>query len=140
MLPIVAGTAFQAYAKASAKKALPWVKKIAGISTLLLLAFTLGFYWKEFIAALGTWAIGAQVLFIVTIAALTYYLSFGYDHKQRSAMSLGMCTRNGGAMFVAITAFPSVDPPLLVFILLSVPVPITVWFFLSKFYAKRAIT
>ena len=138
LLPLVAGAALQAYAGTFAKKALPWVKKIAGISTLLLLVFTLGFYWKEFIAALGTWAIGAQVFFVVIIAALTYYLSFGYNHIQRGAMSLGICTRNGGAMFVAITAFPVIDPHLLVFILLSVPVPIIVWYFFSKLLAKRA--
>lgn len=137
LMPLVAGILFLKYAENVAKKVFPWIKKIAGISTLILLAFTLGFYWKEFIAALGTWAIGAQVFFVVAIAVITYYLSFGYNHAQRSSMSLGICTRNGGAMFVAITAFPVIDPQLLVFILLAVPIPIIVWYFLSKLYAKR---
>ena len=41
-------------------------------------------------------------------------------------------------MFVAITAFPILDPRLLVMILLAVPVPVIVWFILAKFFASRA--
>jgi len=42
------------------------------------------------------------------------------------------------AMFVAVMAFPVLDPQLLVMVLLSVPVPIIVWYFLARFYASRA--
>ena len=41
-------------------------------------------------------------------------------------------------MFVAITAFPVIDPQLLVIVLLSVPVPNMVWFFLAKIFASQA--
>ena len=63
---------------------------------------------------------------------------FGLNQAQRSAMALAVCSRNGGAMFVAITAFPYLDPHLLAMILLAVPVPLVVWVVLAKFFASRA--
>ena len=63
---------------------------------------------------------------------------FGLNQPQRSAMALGVCSRNGGAMFVAITAFPVIDPQLLVMVLLSVPVPVIVWYFLARFFTSEA--
>ena len=38
-----------------------------------------------------------------------------------------------------LTAFPNLDPRLLVMILLAVPVPVIVWFFLARFFASRAV-
>ena len=43
-------------------------------------------------------------------------------------------------MLVAITAFPVLDPDLLAMILLAVPVPLVVWFAVSRVLASRAGT
>ena len=43
----------------------PYVKKLAGLTTLLLLVFTVVMYWREFFHALGSFAVAAQVLFVV---------------------------------------------------------------------------
>jgi bile acid:Na+ symporter, BASS family len=102
--------------------------------------FVVVLYGRELLTALGSFAIGAQVIFILVIAAAAYVFGFGLNQAQRSAMSLGVCSRNGGAMFVAITAFPDLDPRLLVMILLAVPVPVIVWAALAKFFASRAGT
>ena len=112
-------------------------KKIAGLSTLLLLVFTLVFHGRALLTALGSFAVGAQVIFTLGMA-LSYVLGFGLNQAQRSALALGVCSRNGGAMFVAITAFPSLDPRLLVMILLAVPVPVIVWYFLARLFSSRA--
>ena len=138
LLPLVIGVAIRVYASRVANKIFPWVKKIAGISTLFLLVYVLIFHARELLSALGSFAVGAQVIFIVGMAVAAYYVSFGLNQAQRSAMSLGVCTRNGGAMIVALTAFPVVDSQLLVMILLAVPVPLITWFFLAKFFASRA--
>ena len=138
LLPLVIGVAIRANASSVADKIFPTVKKIAGISTLLLLVFTLVFHARELLSALGSFAVGAQVIFTVGMAAVAYFIGFGLKQPQRSAMSLGVCSRNGGAMFVAITAFPNLDPKLMVMILLAVPVPVIVWYFLAKFFASRA--
>ena len=72
------------------------------------------------------------------MALVSYLVGFGLNQAQRSALALGVCSRNGGAMFVAITAFPNLDPRLLVMILLAVPVPVILWYFLARFFASRA--
>ncbi len=138
LLPLVVGVVIREYAAPVADRIFPAVKKIAGLSTLLLLVFTLVFHGRALLSALGSFAVGAQVLFTLGMA-LSYPLAFGLNQAQRSALALGVCSRNGGAMFVAITAFPSLDPRLLVMILLAVPVPVIVWFLLARFFASRAV-
>jgi hypothetical protein len=98
------------------------------------------FHGRALLTALGSFAVGAQVLFTLGMAVMAYTFGFGLNQAQRSAMALALCSRNGGAMFVAITAFPNLDPRLLVMILLAVPVPVpvTVWAALAKFFASRA--
>ncbi len=137
LLPLVIGAAVSFYAARAAAKLLPVAKKIAGISTLLLLVFTLVFHGREFLTALGSFAVAGQVLFSAGMA-LSYFAGFGLNQAQRSSLALAVCSRNGGAMFVAITAFPVLDPRLLVMILLAVPVPVIVWFFLAKLLGSRA--
>jgi len=138
LLPLVVGVVIREYAAPVADRVFPAVKKIAGLSTLLLLVFTLVFHGRALLSALGSFAVGAQVLFTLGMA-LSYTLGFGLNQAQRSALALGVCSRNGGAMFVAITAFPNLDPRLLVMILLAVPVPVIVWFLLARFFASRAV-
>jgi len=138
LLPLVIGVAFKSYAARVADKIVPAVKKIAGISTLLLLGFVVFLHWRELLSALGSLGIAAQVLFILGMALLSYSFGFGLNQAQRSAMALAICTRNGSAMLVAITAFPNLDPNLMAMILLAVPVPLVVWLTLAKFFASRA--
>ena len=140
LLPLVIGVLVRLYASEFADKIFPAVKKIAGISTLFLLVFTVVFHGRELFSALGSFAVGAQVIFTLGVGLASYTIGFGLNQAQRSAISLGVCSRNGGAMFVAITAFPVLDPQLLVMVLLAVPVPIIVWYFLARFYASRADT
>ena len=137
LLPLVIGVAIRIYAAPVADKIFPAVKKIAGITTLLLIVFTLVFHGRALLSALGSFAVGAQVIFTLGMA-LAYAFGFGLNQAQRSALALGVCSRNGSAMFVAITAFPNLDPKLLVMILLAVPVPVIVWVALAKFFTSRA--
>ena len=138
LIPLVAGVVLKVTAQQVADKIFPVVKKVAGVSTLLLIVFTLVFHGRALLTALGSLAIAAQVLFVVGIAVAAYVVGLGLNQAERGAISLGVCTRNGGAMFVAITAFPDLDPRLLVMILLAVPVPAIAWFFVAKFLASRA--
>jgi bile acid:Na+ symporter, BASS family len=138
LLPLVIGVAVRIRATRVADKLLPTFKRISGISTLLLLAFVVALYGRELVSALGSFAIAAQVMFILGMCVLPCMFGFGLNQPQRRAMALGVCTRNGGAMFVAITAFPSIDPRLLAMVLLAVPVPVIVWYFLARLFASRA--
>jgi hypothetical protein len=88
----------------------------------------------------GSFAIGAEVLFLLGLAYLSYRLGFGLKQGQRSAMALAMATRNGAPMLAVFTAFPVQDPGTLVMLLLSGPVPAIVAFPLARFFASRAGT
>ena len=138
LLPLVVGVVIKVYANQVAGKIFPYLKKLAGLTTLALLAFTVFLYGKELLQALGSFAVAAQVLFILVTAFISYAFGFGMTQAQRSALALGVCSRNGGAMFVAFTTFPAQDPNVLVMILLAVPVPIIVWLLLARYFASRA--
>lgn len=138
LLPLVIGVGIKVYAARVADKIFPAVERTAGISTLLLIGFVVFLHWRELLSALGSFGIAAQVLFILGMALVSYTFGFDLNHAQRSAMALAVCTRNGSAMLVAITAFPILDPNLMAMILLAVPVPLVVWLALAKFFASRA--
>jgi BASS family bile acid:Na+ symporter len=139
LLPLVIGVVIRVYASRLADKIFPYFKKLASLSTLLLLAFVLFLYGRELLNALGSFAVAAQVLFVLVTAFVSYAFGFGLKQTQRSALALGICSRNGGAMLVAFTAFPVQDPNVLVMILLAVPVPLVVWLLLARyFFAPRA--
>ena len=140
LLPLVVCAAIKVYAAPLANKLFPVVKRIAGISTLLILGFTVVFYFRDFVRTLGSFAIGAEVLFALGIALASYRFGFGLKQGQRSAMALAMCTRNASGMFAVFTAFPDPDPRMLVMILLAGPVPAIIAFPLARFFASRAGT
>ena len=138
LLPLAIGVAIKVYAARVAEKIFPAVKKIAGVSTLLLLGFVVLLNWRVLLSALGSFGIAGQVLFILGMALVSYTFGFGLNQAQRSAMALAVCTRNGSAMLVAITAFPIIDPNLMAMIMLAVPVPMAVWLAVSSFLGSRA--
>ena len=138
LLPLVVGVVIRVYASKLADRIFPYVKKLAGLTTLALLLFTVVMYGKELLNALGSYAVAAQVVFVLVTGLVSYSIGFGMKQSQRSALALGICSRNGGAMFVAFAAFPVQDPNVLVMILLAVPVPIIVWLILALYFASRA--
>jgi predicted Na+-dependent transporter len=104
------------------------IMPLAVVGTVILMPLRAPLLIPEL--TVSRWAIGKPLLLtvplplIVGMAAAAYFLGFGLKQAQRSAMALGVCSRNGGAMFVAITAFPNLNPRLMVMILLAVPVPV----------------
>lgn len=138
LLPLVVSVAIKARFAAVAGTLLPVVKRLAGISTVLMLGFTLVFYFREFLRTLGSFAIAAEVLFVLAIALGSYFFGFGLKQQQRSAMALAMCTRNASGMFAVFTAFPVQHPGVLVMILLSGPVPALLALPLTRMFAGQA--
>ena len=58
----------------------------------------------------GSFALLSMTLFMVGMGLITYRFGFGLKQSQRSAMALGMGTRNSAALFPAIFAIPNLDP------------------------------
>jgi BASS family bile acid:Na+ symporter len=123
LLPLAAGVAMNVYASQATVRVFPYVKKLAGLSTAALVVLTVIFYGREFLDVLGSFAIAAQVLWMLAIGLVSYVFGFGMKQAQRSALSLGVCSRNGGVTLVAFAAFPTQEIVLL---------------FLARFFASRA--
>ena len=138
LLPLVVCAALKVYASPVADKLFPVVKRLAGISTLLCLGFIVVFHFQDFVRTLGSYAIGAEVLFLLAIALVSYRIGFGLKQGQRGAMAMAMATRNAAPMLAVFTAFPDQDPRMLVMFLLSGPAPAIVAFPLAAFFASRA--
>jgi bile acid:Na+ symporter, BASS family len=121
LIPLLIGIVIQVRAAATASKIQPFVKKFTGIDTLLMLILVVIIYGKGFIGAIGTYAIGTQVIFFTVITAAAYALGFGMPRRQKSVLSLGICTRNCGAALAPLFVVPDVDKSAIVMVSLGIP-------------------
>ncbi|MCL4789283.1 MAG: bile acid:sodium symporter [Verrucomicrobia bacterium] len=95
-LPLVIGAAIRRVAEPIAEKTAPIVKKVTGLATIILCAVLLWVYRNEIFSAVGTYAIGTQILYYALLGAASYLLGFGLSYDQKAPMVLGICTRNVG--------------------------------------------
>jgi len=138
LIPMMMGILIRIYTTRLADKIFPAIKMTAGITTILSLVSVLLIYYAEFIKVLGSYAILGQVLLAIGILLMTYYIGFGLKKEQRTAMALGMCSRNVSAMFAVYIVFPVPDPYLLVMILIAGPIPALTAYFVARYWGKRA--
>jgi len=137
LMPMIIGILVRVYFPGVADKIFPAIKKMAGLTTVLSLGSVLVIYFSEFIKVLGSYAILGQLLLAVGILLMAYYIGFGLQKNQRSAMALGMSSRNVSAMFAVYIVLPTPDPFLLVMILLSGPIPALTAYFVSRYMGKE---
>jgi BASS family bile acid:Na+ symporter len=138
LTPLVVGIAIRVYAAKAADKLFPVVKKIAGLFTLLTLILVVALYGKKMLDSMGSFAIGAQLLFLGGMALLSYLVGFGLKQNQRSIIGLGMGTRNIAAVFAVLMAIPNPDPRLVVMVILVVPLSVIVALVAAQVFAARA--
>jgi len=137
LLPLVGGILLRLYATLFADKIFPVIKRLAGISTVIAMLFVLVLYFPDFISILGSFAIGAHILFVFGIMFISYYLSFGLKKNQASAIALGMGSRNPAAMLVVYMTLQITDPKMLLMILLAGPIPGIASYFMTKIFDSR---
>jgi BASS family bile acid:Na+ symporter len=140
LLPLLIGGAIRVFAPNAAKKIFPVAKKIGGIFLVLALVLTLVLYGRDMLGAVGSFAPGAQVLFFVAITAISYKISFGLEQQQRSAMALGMCTRNIAAVFAAFFGITNPPPGMFVMVVLVIPLAAIVAVVAARLFARQAPT
>jgi BASS family bile acid:Na+ symporter len=138
--PLLIGGAIRVFAPNAAEKLFPVVKKIGGIFLLICLVLTLVLYGRDMLGAVGSFAPGAQVLFFVAITAISYKIGFGLEQQQRSAMALGMCTRNIAAVFAAYFGITNPPQGLFVMVVLVVPLAAIVALVAARLFARQAPT
>src|SRR5512137_2174770 len=95
-IPLVIGAAIRSAKETVAEKAAPIVKMLTSLGTLILVADLLWLYRGEILSAVGTYAIGTQILYYALLGAASYLLGFGLFYDQKAPMTLGICTRNVG--------------------------------------------
>jgi BASS family bile acid:Na+ symporter len=138
LLPMLIGGAIRASAPRAAARFFPLVKKIGRIFLVLALVLTLVLYGRDMLDAVGSFAPGAQVLFLVAITAISYRIGFGLNQRQRSSMALGMCTRNIAAVFAAYFGITNPPPGLFVMVVLVVPLAAIVAVAAARLFARSA--
>ncbi len=138
LAPMLAGLAIQRAAASTAARIQPAVKKITGIDTLVMLVLCLVVYGKGFVGAVGTYAIGAQILFFSIATAASYAFSFGLPQGQKSVIALGMSTRNIGPAMAPLFALPDVDQRAIVMVALAAPMQTIFSLLASRWFSRRS--
>lgn len=95
-IPLVSGAVIRRITEILAEKAAPIVKAVTSVNTLVLCAVLLWVYRGEIFSAVGTFAIGSQILYYALLGFACYLLGFGLTFDQKAPMVLGTCTRNVG--------------------------------------------
>jgi BASS family bile acid:Na+ symporter len=138
LVPLAIGLALQRYNSVLATKLQPGVKKVTGIDTLLMLGLCIVVYGKEFLQLVGSYAIGAQILFFAVATVLPFLLAFGLARPQKIVLSLGMATRNLGAAFAPLFATSGVDRQAIVMVALGVLMQASFSFGAASYYGRAA--
>ena len=95
-LPLLIGAAIRRVAETVAETSAPVVNKLTSLNTLILVAVLLWLYKGEIFSAVGTYAIGSQILYYVLLGIASYLLACGLSYDQKAPMVLGISTRNVG--------------------------------------------
>jgi bile acid:Na+ symporter, BASS family len=138
MVPLAIGISIQRVSASIAAKLEPIVKKVTGIDTILMLVLCVVVYAKGFVGAVGTYAIGTQILFFSVVTTASYGLSFALPQSQKSVLALGMATRNVGAAFAPLLAISGVDQRAVVMVALGVPMQTIASLLAALWFARRA--
>ena len=96
-LPLAIGIIIRLINNSLAAKSHPIVKKLTAVDIAIMLGIVVLLYWRDFLGAVGSYAIAAQILYFCALAGAAYSLGFGLSHEKKSTLVLGLSTRNVGA-------------------------------------------
>jgi len=138
LLPLMIGAAIRRYADGAATRIFPVVKALAGLSTLLTIAWCLVLYGRGMLNTAGSLALLSMTVFMVGMALITYRFGFGLKQNQRSVMALGMGTRNVAAVLAAALAIPNAEPRIVVMVIMWALWSVVLAAIGAKFFARQA--
>jgi BASS family bile acid:Na+ symporter len=135
LVPFLVGMAVKHFAEPIAFRFCPLVKKTTDIITIVMLVAMAIAYGKDFIGAIGSYAIGTLILFVGGVTLATDRLGFGLKQRQKSVLTIGMCTRNFGAAIAPLMAIRA-DSRSIVMVALGIPVTLIFSFLAARWYAR----
>jgi BASS family bile acid:Na+ symporter len=138
LIPLTLGAALRYFADTAATKILPAVNVIAKITTALTPVVAIVIYYRDMLDTVGSFALLSMTIFMVVMGLLTYRFGFGLKQNQRSVMSLGMLTRNGSVVLIAVVAIPNVDPGIITYVIMFVIASFVVAAIAARIFGKLA--
>ena len=139
LLPLVMGMVVKRASAPFASTISPLVKKTTGVATIVMLILCVVIYHKGFIGAVGTFAIGTQILFFSVITVAPYALGAGLTRSQKSVLSLGLCTRNLGAALAPLFAIAAIDQRTIIMVVIGVPMQTLFSLLAAIWFGRRAL-
>lgn len=127
-VPLVGGAILRLASAGFADSAHPFVRTVTSIDIVAMLGIVLVLYWRDFAGALGSYAIGAQILYYVLLAAAAHAINFGLSSQKSSAIVLGVCTRNVGAAIAPVMTATGADQRATVMCVLAVFITLALGF------------
>ena len=105
-----------------------------------MLALVLWLFHKDYLSAVGSYAILTQLLFSATVGFASYALGFGLSHGQKGVLALGVTTRNIGAALAPLVAAAETDRRALVMCALALIIGIVAGVAGTKLLSRVART
>ena len=139
LVPLVIGMAIRSASAPLASTLHSFVRNATKIATVVMLTLVVIIYGKGFIGAIGTYAIGAQILFFSAATVAAYGLGFGLPRDQRSVLTLGICTRNPGAALAPLLAVQGTDERAIIMVVLCLPMQIIFAFLVARWFRIATI-
>jgi BASS family bile acid:Na+ symporter len=128
LLPLMIGAAIRRYADGAATRIFPVVKALAGLSTLLTIAWCLVLYGRGMFNTAGSFALLSMTVFMVGMALITYRFGFGLKQNQR----------NVAAVLAAALAIPNAEPRIVVMVIMWTLWSVVLAAIGAKFFARQA--
>jgi bile acid:Na+ symporter, BASS family len=138
LIPLAVGMVILRLSPAAATKIQPFVKKITGIATILVLILCLVVYGKGLLGAAGEFAVASQLIFFVIVSLFTYWFGIGLLHQQKVVLSAGMTTRNIGAALAPLLSVATMDQRATVMVVLALPMMVVVSLIAAKMFGRLA--
>jgi BASS family bile acid:Na+ symporter len=136
LLPLLGGMAAYAAFPAAAMRLKPVVAAATGFAGAVLLLLVAIVHGRGVVDAIGTYAIAAQLAFLLAITSAAYSLGGGLTEAQRSVLTIGVCSRNLGAALAPLVAVEA-DPRAIVMIAISVPVTLIIGIATARWLAHH---
>jgi BASS family bile acid:Na+ symporter len=138
LIPLAVGMAVHMASKPVADRLSTYVKPTTSIATVVLVLVIFTMYGKDFISALGSYTILAQVLFLTITAIASWVLGFGLLANQKSVLVLGLVSRNIGPAAAPLLAVAQTDHRALISVLIGLPLTVLLSFGLAIWFGRRA--
>ena len=138
LIPFAIGIAVHFAWEPVSAKLHPFVKTTTTIATLVLVVVVFAIYGKQFISAVGSYEIAAQIVFLAVVTTASYRLRLGLAPNQKSVLVLGLVSRNIGAAAAPLLAVSGVDQRSLIMVTLALPITVLWSFLVAIWFGRRA--